>query len=95
MTMRSYLSWQKYWDFEPWGAWRDNLHAAILAREIRRPHLRRGSKIGIEPFMVKSPSTRRKESEQNLFTVLQTMAKGVSPAEAEKRRRKRKRKSKK
>ena len=92
MTLRSYLGWQRFWDVEPWGPWRDNLHAAIIAREIRRGQSRRGARIGIEPFMVKSPTTRRKESEQNLFTLLQTVATGVTPAEAEKRRRKQKRK---
>lgn len=95
MTLRSYLNWQRYWDVEPWGPWRDNLHAAIIAREIRRTRSRPGARLGIEPFMVKSPTTRRKESEQNLFAVLQTVATGVSPAEAERRRRKRKRKGKK
>lgn len=44
--------------------------------------------------MVKSPTTRRKEGEQNMFALLKTLSTGVTPAEAEKRRRKRKRKGK-
>lgn len=92
MTLRSYLGWQRYWDVEPWGPWRDNLHAAIISREIRRRGARRGARIGVDQFMVKSPTTRRKESEQNLFTLLQAVSTGVSPAEAERRRRKQKRK---
>lgn len=94
MTLRSYLSWQKYYDFEPWGPWRDNVHAAIIAREVRRTQSRRGARLTIEPYMVKSPTTRKKESEQNLFTLLKTTATSVTPAEAERRRRKRKRKGK-
>lgn len=94
MTLRSYLNWQRFWDFEPWGPWRDNLHAGIIAREIRRGTSRRGAKLGLEPYMVKSPTTRRKEGEQNMFALLKTLSTGVTPAEAEKRRRQKRKKRK-
>lgn len=55
LTQREYLSWQRYWIEEPWGPWRDNLHAALLAREVIRPHAKAGVKIELEDFMVRQP----------------------------------------
>jgi len=95
MTQRSYLGWQQYWDIEPWGPWRDNVHAAIVAREIRRTRSRPGARLGLEPFMVKNPEARRKEGEKNFFGVLQAVATAVTPAEAEARRKKRTKKRRK
>jgi hypothetical protein len=48
----------RYWQAEPWGPWRDNLHAAIIAREVRRPYLRRGAKNPLDDFMVMQPARR-------------------------------------
>lgn len=49
---------ERYWAEEPWGPWRDNLHAAIIAREVRRPYLRKGAKNPLDDFMVMQPGRR-------------------------------------
>ena len=94
LSQRAYLDWQRYWDFEPWGPWRDNLHTAVLAREIRRPQVRRGSTIDLDQFMAKGPQARKDEAQargvENMFATLKTIATPISKAEAAKRRRKRK-----
>lgn len=54
----AYINWQLYWQQEPWGPWRDNLHTAILAREVRRPHLKENAKDELDTFMVMSPAER-------------------------------------
>jgi hypothetical protein len=91
MTQRSYLGWQRYWDVEPWGPWRDNVHAAIVAREVRRTRSKPNARLGLDPYMVKNPQTRQKEGEQNFFGLMQAVATAVTPAQAETIRRKQKR----
>lgn len=44
-----------YWTYEPWGAWRDNMHAAIIATNVIRPHLQRGKKVSVDDFMLQHP----------------------------------------
>jgi hypothetical protein len=63
-----------YWDEEPWGAWRDNLHAAIIAREVRRPWLKQGAADSLDGFMVVNPEVRRKNRLQGLVEALRAMA---------------------
>jgi len=50
----------RYWDAEPWGSWRDNLHAAIIAAQVRAPYLRKGASNDLSDFMVMDPEIRRR-----------------------------------
>lgn len=77
LTQREYASWQRYWIEEPWGPFRDNLHAAIVAREVRRPQLRKGAKSELDEFMVINPQTRRAEATANMLNYLKLIAKPV------------------
>lgn len=87
MTQRAYLGWQKYWDQEPWGPWRDNVHTGIIAREVRRGRVKPHTRITLEQFMVRNPSERKKEGEENFFGMMKTVATPATPAEAEAKRR--------
>jgi hypothetical protein len=71
----------KYWLHEPWGAWRDNLHTAILASEFIRPYLKKGARISLDTFMLRHPDevaeerqAKSKAAARNLFKVLKAMA---------------------
>jgi len=75
MTHREYSSWRLYWDAEPWGPYRDNLHTAILAREVRRPQVRKGTRITHDEFMVRNPEERRRESSSALIGFLRSVSK--------------------
>lgn len=75
MTQRAYLNWQKFWEEEPWGPYRDNLHAAIIAREVRRRYLKKGAKSKLDDFMVVNPDRRRREASANLIDFLKVVAK--------------------
>lgn len=74
MTQRAYLGWQRYWEEEPWGPFRDNLHAAMIAREVRRPYLRKGAKNELDNFMVVNPQHRQVEATGNLIDFLKMIA---------------------
>jgi len=74
MSQREYLSWRKYWEVEPWGSWRDNAHAAIIAREIRRPQLKKGTKVSIEDFMMTPPEHRQQQANSHYLGLLKLLA---------------------
>lgn len=78
VTQSEYLGWLAYWRVEPWGPWRDNVHAAIIAREIQRPQLKRGQahKIPLDRFMLIDPDERQRRANQQLFTMLQALSMG-------------------
>lgn len=75
LSQREYLSWQKYWQEEPWGPYRENLHAALIAREVRRPQLKKGAKVTLDDFMVISPRRRQAEATSGLVNFLKLIAK--------------------
>jgi hypothetical protein len=74
LTQREYLGWQMYWTAEPWGPWRDNMHVAILAKEIRRPQVRSGTKIDLDQFMMRDPADRRVDNQNKVITFLSAVA---------------------
>jgi hypothetical protein len=55
----------RYWAEEPWGPWRDNLHAAIIAREIHRAHFK--GEIRLDDFMVLDPAKRQQAFDRKSF----------------------------
>lgn len=52
---------ERYWLEEPWGPWRDNLHAAIIARETLKANGFKAPKLDV--FMLKSRSARQAEQQ--------------------------------
>lgn len=74
LTQREYLNWLKYWEDEPWGPYRDNLHAAMIAREVQRPQLRKGTKSKLDDFMVTNPEKRQRAATGNLVDFLKLIA---------------------
>lgn len=73
------MDWGRYWEEEPWGPWRDNVHIAMLAREIRRPQMQPYSRISLEQFMLVNPLTRAQEASAGLWNMLKTIAKPAGP----------------
>lgn len=71
-----YCGWLAYWQVEPWGPWRDNVHAAIIAREVTRANarLRRGAKLDLASYMVIDPEERQRAANERVVAMLQAMA---------------------
>ncbi|HMU15811.1 MAG TPA: hypothetical protein PKC95_00070 [Thauera aminoaromatica] len=42
MSARELDDWVAFWKVEPWGAWRDNVHAGLIASVIANAHRGRG-----------------------------------------------------
>jgi hypothetical protein len=70
MAQREFLGWQRYWRAEPWGPWRDNLHMAVLAREVIKPHLRKGVRVRLADYFYRDPEERQHEARAQLISSL-------------------------
>lgn len=84
---------ERYFAEEPWGPWRDNMHAAIIAAELR--HLRNPkSTAKHSDFLLVHPERRRRGNLKALVDALRAMAGGrrkhVSEVKPRKRSRRRK-----
>ncbi len=65
---------QQYWAEEPWGAYRDNVHAAIIAREIRRGTVKGAH--AIKDFLLQTTERRAQEERGGFFGAFRSMVKG-------------------
>ena len=69
--------WSRYWNEEPWGSYRDNIHAAMLAIELRRPQSKKGAKLTLEQFMWKlpdDPAEKKRAVKAQFFETLRARA---------------------
>jgi hypothetical protein len=74
LTARAYRDWQLFWEAEPWGPVRDNLHAAIIASEIRRPQMAKGKTGSLDDFMLQSADERRAKRKSGMLSFLRGIA---------------------
>jgi Protein of unknown function (DUF4035) len=44
MSVRELDDWAAYWQVEPWGPWRDNVHAGLIASVVANVNRRSGSR---------------------------------------------------
>ena len=73
MPQSAYRRWQLYWHVEPWGPFRDNLHAAMVAAQVKALRQKKGSRISLDPFMVVDPASRARENRAGFVTLLRLM----------------------
>lgn len=66
----------RYWRMEPWGTWRDNMHTAIIAREVRRPWTKDIPSLAIENFLLLPPDARPavEETRSNVVNMFKSIA---------------------
>lgn len=69
--------WYAYWGEEPWGAYRDNVHAGLIAAACLAPYQKPGSKVTYEDFMLKSAEKRRADDTSQSLDWLMAVAKKV------------------
>lgn len=76
-----YDNWQRYWIVEPWGAYRDNLHAGIVASVIANTsaNRRRGSTAATPAdFMLKTEREQRGSETAKSLAFLRAVGKRVT-----------------
>lgn len=69
--------WYSYWSEEPWGAWRDNVHAGLIAAACLSPYQKPGHRVTHEDFMLKSADKRRADDTAQSLDWLTAVAKKV------------------
>lgn len=78
----------RYWAEEPWGPWRDNMHAAMIAAEVR--HVRNPkSTVKATDFLLVHPERKRRGNLKAFVEALRAMAGGVRKHVSERKPRKR------
>ncbi len=77
LPVRDVYLLRRYWDEEPWGPWRDNIHAAIIAREVIRPYAGR-RKLSLDPYMLIPEEIRRDGASKKLIATLKSIATPVT-----------------
>lgn len=66
---------QRYWLEEPWGSWRDNVHAALIALEIRRANFK--GQHHLKDFMLVNPVQQDAKADRaSVFEMFKAMARG-------------------
>ena len=65
-----------YFETEPWGAWRDNFHAAMIAREVRRIRWP-NSNLALKQWFFINPVRRAAENVETFKYALMAMAGGI------------------
>ena len=74
MPAREYFRWQRYWSEEPWGPYRDNRHAALIVRELLRPHVSQGTQIKLSDYIFEHPDIVAEREQRDAAAALFAMA---------------------
>lgn len=75
LTQRAYLKWQKFWEIEPWGAYRDNLHTALIAREVKLGRIKPGRSVKLDEFILVDPKSRARENKAGFLAFMRLIGK--------------------
>lgn len=89
LTPAQYANWQRYWVEEPWGPWRDNLHAAIIARASISVWLKKGQTVDMDQFMVRRRERDAADRVTSFVNTLFAMSQPPGAAKAAEKARKR------
>lgn len=74
-SAREILDWQAYWNVEPWGAIRDNMHAGIITSMIFNANRSRNDKArSYSDFMLKDPEQVKESGTQKFVAALRALA---------------------
>lgn len=69
-----YADWLAFWEVEPWGAYRDNLHTGILASLLATP--KKGHKRPApSEFLLRTKDEQREQSTGKALSWLRAVAK--------------------
>lgn len=78
MPARHLWQLQRYWSEEPWGPWRDNMHAGLVASMLGNIHRKKGARPkGPEAYMLKRADVAKSDSLASTFAALKAQARKV------------------
>ena len=75
LSERELHRWRRYWSEEPWGTYRDNMHAAMIVSELLKPHYKEGARpLPMSSFMFESQQERDEAAAAKFVAQLDAMA---------------------
>jgi len=74
LPARELERWATYWNEEPWGVYRDNMHAALIITELLKPHLKEGTTLNMDKFMLKPKADLDDAARAKFLVQLNSMA---------------------
>ena len=75
MPSAEVLGWFEYYKIEPFGSWRDNYHAALVAQLIAKAFSGKGANIKLSDFMFVDPVTARQNRDAAALASFEAAAK--------------------
>jgi hypothetical protein len=75
MGAGEFARWQRYWAEEPWGPWRDNMHAAMLTAAVLNSTPGRKKAVKPDDFMLRSRDAKRAATTLKSLAALRALAK--------------------
>lgn len=66
--------WQAYYHIEPFGQWRDNYHAAMLATAIYNTSGRIKKPAKINDFMIEPPQITEQRKQKEVMALMQSLS---------------------
>lgn len=74
MPGRLLAEWMEYEELEPWGAWRDNFHAALIASLLANKDRPSSTPpVAVSTFFYADPQTERERKDQRMLTAFRTL----------------------
>ena len=68
--------WVRFWQMDPWGAYRDNIHAGLIASTLANVYRRKNSPpITYQEFMLVDKSTQAKRRNREFLGWMSAVAK--------------------
>ena len=75
MTSAEFVEWFAFYELDPFGPWRDNLHAAQVASLLYNANRRKNSKaLGAADFMYKDRDEVREQETKTFLANLRALA---------------------
>lgn len=74
LPARELERWSTYWNEEPWGTLRDNMHAALIVTQLLRPHFKEGATLNIDDFLFRPKEEVDARARAKLLANLNAMA---------------------
>lgn len=76
MPAAEVMGWRTFYELEPFGPWRDNFHAAMVAHIMANAHRGKNSRpLELADFFYSDPETRRNKNDAEVLGALEAMAK--------------------
>jgi len=76
MSGSELAEWMVYYAAEPFGTFRDNVHAGLIAATLANIHRKKGTKpLTFNDFMLQDPSHARRRSTREALTWFKSVAK--------------------